>query len=640
MSNYREKLQSTMSFTEFLDTFFLYIFQDCCACPERECNVTNIAQLAPGLCERYAQYLKCNDSEIASQGDCNKITNRPIVSDIAITPNTIVPNTVFDIKRYQDQFGSKALDRFHNVHPRLKCVDIILSGFQEYGLLQKIKGKFYLLGNYRQISWRAIKSLDNKYCQEYQNQYTDYSNEICLYFGVEKTSLAQCLQILFWYFRKAIVDSIAIDCLTKHPVVAVSVGSTNITSDYDITLYGKKYSSVSQVINTFNQTINFVFHKPPDFVFDTNIYGVSFIKLVRNPRTLSRDFSSIPARDEISVSPTKEEPTGLDLDDFAENFTSDIINCGSMNFTYAGPASLDTSPDSVSVKLSQHIWALVKVFVNLERIQAFDEKVYELLRKTLVESPANNSLDSQTNTFAKLLYAAERLQHKYEASQANYATFIRQINPTFKLSNADFNNFISYINYNGSETYFSRGTFLDVVVNRQMCKQDKIQLSQDEYLDSFIENMADLMLHYHKDKYLTRSLDALKRITSLQDSTTHRQISNILDKVKGIQKFCKGEKHELLDCSAFLFMYNCVVGIRLAAEFFLAQYDSQSNLTESIITNLENFLDGDLTKSESLLQLSRSSINTQPVLDTQDETPISSTNLRKFRSAPDISGTY
>ena len=408
-----------MSITEFLDTFFNYVFQDCCACPERECSITNIAQLAPGLCQRYSQFLNCGGAESPSTGDCNKIVNREISSDILSLSNVSVADTVFDIKRYQDQFGKKALNKFYNVHPRLECVDIILRNFETYGLLKKIRGKFYLLGSYRQISWRAIKSLDTKYSQEYQSRYSDYGNEICHLFGVPTNQLAQCLQIVFWYFRKAIVDSIAIDCLSKYSnsVVAVSVGSTNITSDYDITLYGKKYSNVSKVINAFNQMINVVFNKPPDYVFDTNMYGVSFIKLIRNTRTLSRDFSSLP----VNQSPTKEGATGeftvpeldLDLDDFAENFTSNPIACGNMNFTYAGPENLNTSPDSVSVKLSQHIWALVKVFVNLERIQAFDEKVYEMLRRTLVEPIQTSDSSEQSSTFAKLLYAAERLQQKY-----------------------------------------------------------------------------------------------------------------------------------------------------------------------------------------------------------------------------------
>uniref|UniRef100_A0A6C0H860 Uncharacterized protein n=1 Tax=viral metagenome TaxID=1070528 RepID=A0A6C0H860_9ZZZZ len=634
-----------MSIISFLDTFLIYIFQDCCACPERECTITNIARLAPGLCERYSQFLNCDGAVSPRPGDCNKIVNRKISSDTPLLSNVLMLETVFDIKRYQDQFGKKALDKFYSVHPRLECVDIILSNFETYGLLKKIRGKYYLLGSYRQISWRAIKSLDTKYCQEYQTMFSNYSNEICQLFGVSTNQLAQCLQIIFWYFRKAIVDSIAMDCLSKYSnsVVAVSVGSTNITSDYDITLYGKKYNNVSKVINAFNQMINVVFKKPPDYVFDTNMYGVSFIKLVRNTSTLSRDYSP----EQVNDSPTKERVTSeltdpdldVDIDDFAENFTSNPIACGNMNFTYAGPENLNTSPDSVSVKLSQHIWALVKVFVNLERIQAFDEKVYEMLRRTLVEPIQNSDSSEQSTTFAKLIYAAERLQQKYESSQANYVAFIRQFNPTFGLTNTDFNNFISYINYNGSETYFSRGAFLDVVVNRQMCNQDKIQLSQDEYLDSFVENMADLMLHYHKDKYLTRSLDALKRIKLLQDA--HPQITNILNTIKDIQKFCKGEKHELLDCSAFLFMYNCIVSIRLATKFFLAQYDRESTLTDKIINDLETFLDGNLTESDSLLRLSNISLNmTQPSrdsVDARDQTPISVTNLRKFKSAPDVS---
>ena len=70
------------------------------------------------------------------------------------------------------------------------------------------------------------------------------------------------------------------------------------------------------------------------------------------------------------------------------------------------------------------------------------------------------------------------------------------------------NTFVSLVNYHGLETYFTRGAFIDVVVNQQMCRKMAVLLGRGEYIDSFVENLSELITHPHKEKYLERALHA------------------------------------------------------------------------------------------------------------------------------------
>ena len=78
------------------------------------------------------------------------------------------------------------------------------------------------------------------------------------------------------------------------------------------------------------------------------------------------------------------------------------------------------------------------------------------------------------------------------------------------------NNYISLVNYYGVETYYTRGAFLDVVVNQQSCNlnvdKNVSKVNKDGYLDSFIENCSDYCLHDFKEKYKKRALNALNNL--------------------------------------------------------------------------------------------------------------------------------
>ena len=79
-------------------------------------------------------------------------------------------------------------------------------------------------------------------------------------------------------FRKVFVDILIHMCLNKHTChnnggcILVNAGSTDISSDYDITIHSKK--STQNIIDEFNTIFENIFDAPSGDVFDTNAYGL------------------------------------------------------------------------------------------------------------------------------------------------------------------------------------------------------------------------------------------------------------------------------------------------------------------------------------------------------------------------------
>lgn len=559
------------SLSGFLDTFFEYIFVDCCNCPEKECIISGIDTVAPAFYDKISK---------SGNNNCNRFNMNKMTSQLSQTkPNydqsQIKIRSFFKLNERQSEFYRK--------HQRLKCVDLILHAFVKFKLLTIVQGKYYLLGGYRQLSWKNIKLINAEYVSSYAQSGAILT--IQSFFGVDfEQDIGILFRYIFWYFRKAIVDSIAIDILTKRPrVTGVSVGSTNLTSDYDITLYGSDYQEISKTIYEFNKRVKEIFHKHAEVIFDTNLYGGSFITIMQDNPVINNKFE--------------------------KHFTDNAITCNNVRFRYAKPQSLKNK-HHLDVKITQHIWALIKVFAKLDELQSLDESLYEFLKNELLKN-----LSSET--FRYIVNAAERLQQKYESNNKKYAQIIHSLqNTDNELSDVEFNTFLSFVQYNGAETYFSRGPFMDVVVNQQMCKtsNENVPLSGDEYLDSFIENTAELMIHYHKDKYLNRSRYALSKIIEthiesgdkrqimLNISKSYRRGRNILNMIGNIQRECnKKTLKNVVNCSAFLFMFNCIKSIRLVSNRFLKQYDSRMEEIKEIVNDFDLFLERDTFRPSDIV---------------------------------------
>jgi hypothetical protein len=179
--------------------------------------------------------------------------------------------------------------------------------------------------------------------------------------------------------------------------------------------------------------------------------------------------------------------------------------------------------------------------------------MYEILYEKLEKAMSKN------NYFK----SAEIFVNKYESDIDNYKYIVNRVDEylnnnkgiddeTYLISN-----FISFTNYNGSETYLTNGAFLDIVVNQQMCKfGNTIKLSKIAYFTSFIENISELMVHYHRNKYRDRCINALNKIVEYTGTnSTVEYISVLLNKIKDIQSGCE---RDILNCNSFKIMDICI----------------------------------------------------------------------------------
>lgn len=321
---------------------------------------------------------------------------------------------------------------------------------------------------------------------------------------------------------------------------AVSVGSLNVTSDYDVTLYG---TCVTSVIQHFYEIFENVFHRTSNDVFDTNLYGSSFIEFfsdVPNPDLVPSykfyavvNCSPTPFHDEIYhyvVSPSK-----------AENLQLINKKC------------------SIVAKVQQRLFALLKLSKSLKTVLSevnhnnnINEELYKYLKYlqllTAVEkmeitftksnlTESEKLCPSSSDSLAVFFYRIGKYVTKYLAS--DYPTISSPISRGYE--NLPFNiirhrsnynsllNYISIYNFFGNETYYTRGAFMHVVLKMQTCSsatksEEFTDLSSECLMDSFIENLSDFIVHEGKRKYVTRMESALNQLTitsPLKNSILH-----------------------------------------------------------------------------------------------------------------------
>lgn len=344
-----------------------------------------------------------------------------------------------------------------------KLYEIVIQAFIYNKKFTKIGNKYYILKNKekRKLTWENIKSLDD-------------------------TNLKQIL----WLFRKLIIDTFLKFIVTKfnmNDLIIYSVGSNELTSDYDITLYGNTNNKVT-LINEFNKLFNSVFNNKSSLVFDTNIYGKSYIEF--------------------------QDP---------KNNVFVKFECPKNNFYYL------KDPTDKRYKESCVIWALIKFFREIR--DSFGEdiynKVYVFMRnkqKTKLKEEFMTMYEIANET---LLYLRNQDEEKinYETVINNEEYYKKKYKSHFEsiginddeLTKIQFeNDNISLINFFGEETYFTRGAFLDTVVNSQICSNNNpLILSPEDYIASIIENSSFFFIHNNKTKYLKRAITTFKLLYNL-----------------------------------------------------------------------------------------------------------------------------
>jgi hypothetical protein len=374
--------------------------------------------------------------------------------------------------------------------------------FEERKLIIKSGIKYYINENNTKIklTWENIKTLESNETKE-----------------------------LFWLFRKLIIDTMLRQLLLRLNISndtfkIYSVGSTSLSSDYDITLYGSNNNKVD-LITEFQTRFKDLFGDDSSVVFDTNIYGKAFITFTQN----------------------KEEQLYYDK-----------VSCNNQTFYALKASSTD----------SQLMWGLVKYLRDIR--DAFGEHIYNDL--FLFMSKKIPKLIHLHHANKTLIY----LRNK-DSEKINY-TSLFDIEKTFMNTYNDkllgMNDYISLINFYGQETYFTRGAFIDTVVNNQMCKEDRLTLSSIDYISSILENAGFFFIHNNKTKYFIRVYNTmLKLITNYPDefnpllnSVNFIKFKNIIEGLKTIkdgkfnydERYCKwigDDDFDFLYCEKFT-LYN------------------------------------------------------------------------------------
>ena len=412
-----------------------------------------------------------------------------------------------------------------SLDPKLTLYNHLKSGIDLYKFLEKhsilvMKNQRVYLYDGKPFIWENIQSLHPRHASKFRGQ-PIFKYILGFFYKTDdflspETQFTNAIKLLFWYFRKSIVDGILKDTIInfKLDVLAISVGSTNITSDYDITLYSQNVFHISFCIRVFHNTIYQLFFNKSADIFDTNTYGSAFIQF----STQSKHAPS---------SPTKISFQHIDINKkYKVPSLYSRTNCNNKTFFY-----ITANTDFIN---SQHTWALIKLIYQLDtdrlsgnnnRLSAV-HKTYTVSVDSLNKHPVFDSLQKRLNNNIYFKTALKMYlflkQYKYTIP---YSAIVDQLAKITNDSSELHTSFISLVNFFGHETYFTRGSFLDIVVNQQMCQSQVISLTKYAYTDSFIENTADF-IHSFKDKYAKRAQLALDHLGNSQMSTKLKSILN------------------------------------------------------------------------------------------------------------------
>ena len=300
------------------------------------------------------------------------------------------------------------------------------------------------------VNWNYIQNLR---FQDLPAKFADYYLQE---FQNDENAVVTLCKVLFWLFRKAIVDNLLVSLVNGEDCVAISGGSVKITSDYDVTLYG---NCAALTGSFFMNNIISRFGDVPSNIFDTNVYSSSFMSML-----------------ELS---------------FPKNAWFMEGKCSNMKFWY-----LKSIPELAS---DQHVWAAMKVVHSIEKLAKIDKDVAEFF----------DFLLDKDVLFTDLLKIMDEIM---ESKVTQDSIIFMGDSGTIK-SIRDFANNRSMANIKGSETYFTRGAFMDVVLNQQLCPNNPIYLDKDAFIDSFLENISDFCAHGKKEKYSKRAINAMEKVS-------------------------------------------------------------------------------------------------------------------------------
>jgi hypothetical protein len=335
-------------------------------------------------------------------------------------------------------------------------------------------------------------------------------------------------QKLLWLLRKLVVDALLKKILLKYSNTGedfcdiYSVGSTNMSSDYDVSLYGDDNNKVI-IINEFQQLFKKYFTEESSIVFDTNIYGKAYIYYGTNTKFA----------DSIVTQSNTTTPAFYYLK----------FNIEGIGNTF--------NPNS------QLMWGIIKFLKDLS--EGFDEKIYneyvqhlqklkyEIIDKAVYTLKFLLNQDEEKINYSSVMSMGKDIESIYKDK------YKENILDKDILDNIDIlieHDIIALVAFYGLETYYTRGAFLDVVVNQQMLSEqpdNKIKLSEIEYITSILENAGFYLVHNTKSKYIIRVYKTLTLLLKLIKTDEKKLKTNESDLEDIIQLFNKQKEIEVFE---------------------------------------------------------------------------------------------
>ena len=297
--------------------------------------------------------------------------------------------------------------------------------------------------------------------------------------------------VAYGKFRKKVVNSIVEEAIRlKCPTCTYeSVGSESPSSDYDITVSTGK---ASRVIKYFNNTFTQLFGMDSGTMFDTNVYGVSFMK----------------------------KPT--------DEYKSYEINGVVMSVVNIGNNEKELQRKDM---IKQHAWALVKFMMYDKHPGLFEfHDLSTEWKESLGRAQRHLQKKPDETKYAKRVKEAERMEKIMKKNFKHAAYRVR------------YKDRVSAANYNASETYLTQGAFIDVVINQQM--GGNVKMTKSEYVDSAIENLGYMkhVIHSMRDSDIVDMTVACSKYWSRYLSASSRVLNNSISDVYS-KLFMRIKKH-------------------------------------------------------------------------------------------------
>ncbi len=348
-------------------------------------------------------------------------------------------------------------------------------------------------------------------------------------------------------FRKQLVDSLIDEMRQKYPgLVASSVGSSDLTSDYDVTL-GVTDGSTNDVkaVQELNARLKEIFGKQPGTVFDTNFYTNNFLTLKENILTDGSVGEVAPAdspneatapittadQDVLALLKQRHYMDQIKWDDYVKEVTNDITDSTKRAETRR---QYDTANDIYQISLQELLEATgepsasvqltdeEESLIELQPVESHEQLRNQLLlsHKIRAQEESNSDLVLEKSNE---LYNNRMLQVR--ELQAQVAALPDQNSEEAQNLKAEVERQLSNALFFASEAYHSKGTILHVVEGIQGKNQEVLAaLTPNQILDSLNEQLGDFLkdirhytaeevddgtTFYRASKYMHRLFDAV-----------------------------------------------------------------------------------------------------------------------------------